>query len=112
MTLEPRPHITRLSAYELAETGSASMIQLASNEAAIPASPLAIEAARAASHQPQLYPDADNRELRDALAEAHGIDAGRIVCAAGSMELILYLAMAYLGPGTEAVTSRLRLSLF
>jgi histidinol-phosphate aminotransferase len=55
---------------------------------------------------PQLYPDADAGELRRALAAAHGIDADRIVCTAGSMEVILYLALAYLGAGTESLTCR------
>ena len=106
MALKPQTHIATLAAYELAETGVGPMIHLASNEAAIPASRHAIDAARAAIAQPQLYPDGDVSQLRRALAEAHGLEAERIVCTAGSMELILYLALAYLGPGTEAVTNR------
>jgi histidinol-phosphate aminotransferase len=56
--------------------------------------------------EPQLYPEADASRLRRDLADLHGLDGERIVCAAGSMELILYLALAYLGSDTEALTSR------
>ena len=106
MALRPQAHLAGLAAYQLAETGDGPMIHLASNEAAIGPSPRVIEAARAAMAEPQLYPEADASHLRRVLADAHGLEAGRIVCAAGSMELILYLALAYLGPETEAVTSR------
>ena len=106
MPLIAQSHVQALSPYELAEMGKPGAIQLASNEAAIPASPLAIEAAREATASPHLYPDTEARALREALGDVHDIEPERIVCTAGSMEVILYLALAYLGPGTEALTSR------
>lgn len=105
MTLRVQPHLEALKPYELAEMGAPGAIQLASNEAAIPASSRAIDAARAVAEQPQLYPLPDATALRRALGAAHGLEPERIVCSAGSMELILYLALAYLGPGTETLTS-------
>jgi len=106
MVLSPQAHLAGLAAYELAETGSGPTIHLASNEAAIRPSRRAIDAAMAALSDPQLYPDAAAAPLRHALAKAHGLEPERIVCTAGSMELILYLALAYLGPGTETLTNR------
>ena len=106
MPLIAQSYLEVLSPYELPEIGNPGAIQLASNEAAIPPSPHAIEAAHEAMARPHIYPDTDARALRDALGEIHDIEPERIVCTAGSMEVILYLALAYLGPGTEALTSR------
>ena len=106
MPLIAQSYIEALSPYELPEIGNPGAIQLASNEAAIPPSPYAIEAARDAMAQPQIYPDTDARALRDAIGNLYDIEPERVVCTAGSMEVILYLAFAYLGPGTEALTSR------
>ncbi|MBY0431166.1 MAG: aminotransferase class I/II-fold pyridoxal phosphate-dependent enzyme, partial [Rhodospirillales bacterium] len=45
-------------------------------------------------------------ELRAALASQYGLDAGRIVCGAGSDELLGMLCRAYAGPGDEVLYSR------
>ena len=42
---------------------------------------------------------------RDAIAKLYGLDPSRIVCGAGSDELLNLLAAAYLGPGDEAIYS-------
>jgi histidinol-phosphate aminotransferase len=44
--------------------------------------------------------------LRAALGRHHGLDPARIVCGAGSDELIALLQRAYAGPGTEVLYSR------
>jgi histidinol-phosphate aminotransferase len=41
--------------------------------------------------------------LRAAIGEVHGLDPARIVCGAGSDEIISFLAQAYAGPGTEVI---------
>ncbi len=43
--------------------------------------------------------------MREALAKRYGLDAAHIVCGAGSDELLNLLAVAYLGPGDEAIYS-------
>ncbi len=43
--------------------------------------------------------------MREAIAKLYGLDPGRIVCGAGSDELLNLLAGAYLGPGDEAIYS-------
>ncbi len=43
--------------------------------------------------------------MREAIAKLYGLDPARIVCGAGSDELLNLLAAAYLGPGDEAIYS-------
>ena len=47
--------------------------------------------------------------MREAIAKLYGLDPARIVCGAGSDELLNLIASAYLGPGDEAIYSRARL---
>jgi histidinol-phosphate aminotransferase len=104
----PRPHILSLARYELAELPPAGLkraIYLSQNENASPPSPAAIEAARLALAESNRYPHGDAGPLRHAIAAAEGLSAERIVCTAGSMELLSLLSQAYLGPGDEAVVS-------
>jgi histidinol-phosphate aminotransferase len=105
---KPRPHLLSLAPYPLADRGAPAgrePILLAQNENAAPPSPAALAAASVALASANRYPDADATPLRLAIAAAEKLDARRIVCGAGSMELISLLAQAYLGPGDEAVAS-------
>src|SRR5262249_32633391 len=52
------------------------------------------------------YPDGNAEELREALGQRHGLDPARIVCGAGSDELIALLLRCYAGPGDEVLYSR------
>ena len=104
--IRPRPGILDIEPYvggEAAIPGVNRVIKLASNESALGPSPLAVQAiheAAAASHR---YPDGGCTALRNALADLHGLDAGRIVCGAGSDELIGLLCRAYAGVGDEVL---------
>jgi histidinol-phosphate aminotransferase len=62
--------------------------KLSSNESPLGASPKAIAAASRALQSLELYPDGAARELRQRLAVLHGLDSDRIVCGAGSDELL------------------------
>ena len=108
MTLpRPQPGILDISAYVPGATGSEpDAIKLSSNESALGPSPKAIEAYRAASARLERYPDGSSVALRQALAATYGINPARIVCGAGSDELLQLIAAAYLGPGTEALFSQ------
>ena len=86
------------------------MIKLSSNETPFGPSPRAVEAYLARGASLSRYPDGSARPLREAIAELYGLDPARIVCGAGSDELLNLLAAAYLGPGDEAIYSRARLS--
>jgi histidinol-phosphate aminotransferase len=102
----PRPGILDIEAYVPGESslpGGLKPIKLSSNETPLGASPAAIEAFRKASSSLERYPDGQATELRKAIAARYGLDAGRIVCGAGSDELLQLLAHAYLGPGDEGL---------
>lgn len=79
---------------------------LSANENPLGPSPHAIEAARKAAGTLHRYPDGGAVALREALGKAHGIDPARIICGAGSDELITMLTRAYAGPGDEVAYSR------
>jgi histidinol-phosphate aminotransferase len=81
-------------------------IRLASNESALGPSPKAVAAYRALAGEIHRYPDGSADELREALGRHHRLDPARIVCGAGSDELIGLLLRAYAGPGSEVVYSR------
>ena len=107
--LEPRPGVLDIEPYVGGEStiaGARRVIKLASNESALGPSPAAIEAYTELRGALERYPDGPSTELRAALAAAHGIDAARIVCGAGSDELLALLARAYAGPGDEVLYSQ------
>ncbi len=79
--------------------------KLSSNESALGPSSAALEAYQRAAATMSVYPDGSQAALREAIAMRHGIDTARIVCGAGSDEILSHLAHAYLGPGDEAVYS-------
>jgi histidinol-phosphate aminotransferase len=83
--------------------GGVKPIKLSSNETPLGASPKAIAAYSAAAHALERYPDGGASALRQAIGRRFGLDPARIVCGAGSDELLSLLAHAYLGPGDEAI---------
>jgi histidinol-phosphate aminotransferase len=85
--------------------GAQKTFKLASNESPLGPSPRAIEAYAAAAKSLHLYPDGGATVLRDAIAEVYGLNADRIVCGAGSDELLHLLAIAYCGEGDEVLFS-------
>jgi histidinol-phosphate aminotransferase len=52
------------------------------------------------------YPDGDTAKLRQALGRHYGLDPARIVCGAGSDEILNLLVRAYCGPGDELLYSQ------
>ncbi|QYK42205.1 MAG: aminotransferase class I/II-fold pyridoxal phosphate-dependent enzyme [Paracoccaceae bacterium] len=102
--MAPRPvaQLATVAAYPLADL-AAGMTSLAQNESCCPPSPSALAAARAALADAALYPDPDCTDLRAAIADVHGLPPRRILCGAGSMDLIAAVARAYLAPGDRAL---------
>lgn len=86
-------------------TGDLEPIRLASNENILGCSQKAKDAYLQAASELQRYPDGNVSALRLALGRKFGIDAEKIVCGAGSEELILQITRAYAGPGDEVVYS-------
>ncbi|MEM9248014.1 MAG: histidinol-phosphate transaminase [Pseudomonadota bacterium] len=101
----PADHIAALAPYALSELRAPEgkrLISLSQNESLRPPSP-AVTAAESALRHGQFYPDPEWTALRAALAAQHRLAAERILCGAGSMELIAALARAFAGPETAVL---------
>lgn len=102
----PRPGILDIAPYVPGESQLApgvTPIKLSSNETPLGPSPNAIAAFKRAAGELERYPDGASTPLHAAIAARYGLNAERIVCGAGSDELLSLLAQAYLGPGDEAI---------
>ena len=103
-----KPGILGITAYKPGKSGvkGAKVFKLSSNESPLGASPKAMAAFAASSGNLALYPDGSATALRKALAARYGLAADRLICGAGSDEILQLLAHAYLGPGDEAIYSQ------
>jgi histidinol-phosphate aminotransferase len=102
----PRPGILDIEAYVPGESkvpGGIKPAKLSSNETPLGPSPKAIAAYNAAAADLERYPDGQATALKAGIARKYGLDPARIVCGAGSDELLAMLARGYLGPGDEAI---------
>lgn len=99
----PRPGILDIAAYVGGEAQGS--IRLASNEGALGPSPHAMEAYSRLAGFIHRYPDGGSTELRQALAQRFNLDSARIICGAGSDEIISLLTRSYVGPGDEVLYS-------
>jgi histidinol-phosphate aminotransferase len=105
----PRPGILDIAPYVGGEARIAGVerpIRLASNESALGPSAKAMAAFRALAGDIHRYPEGGADALREAIGRHHGLDPARIVCGAGSDELIALLLRCYAGPGDEVLYSR------
>lgn len=102
----PQPGILDIDPYVPGESttpGGVKPIKLSSNETPLGPSPAAIAAFKAEADHLDRYPDGGATALRKAIAERHGLNPDRIVCGAGSDELISLVTHAYVGTGDEVV---------
>lgn len=97
--LEIAPYVGGTSSLE----GARRIIKLSSNEGALGPSPKAVEAVRDAAATMHRYPDGGASALREAIGARFSLDPARIVCGAGSDELISLLAYSYAGTGDEVL---------
>jgi len=105
----PKPGILEIAPYTpgkspVPEAGR-KMFKLSANETPFGPSPKAIEVYRQAASHLEDYPEGTSRVLREAIGRAFGLDPDRIICGAGSDEILNLLAHTYLGPGDEAISS-------
>jgi histidinol-phosphate aminotransferase len=80
------------------------MYKLSANETPLGPSPKAIAAYKAAADHMEDYPEGTSRVLREAIGRAFGLDPDRIICGAGSDEILNLLAHVYLRHGDEAIS--------
>jgi histidinol-phosphate aminotransferase len=103
---EPRKGVLEIEAYVPGRSkapGVAKVFKLSSNETPLGPSPKAIAAYNEAGRHLEDYPDGAATDLREAIGRAFGLDPDRIVCGAGSDDLLNLLARAYLADGDEAI---------
>ena len=115
MSPRPRPEILGIAPYVPGESkaaGANRVVKLSSNEGAFGVPPGAQAAYETAAGSLHRYPDGGSTELRRAIGARFGLDPARIVCGAGSDDLIYQLCLAYGGPGTELVMSEHGFSIY
>ena len=103
---QPRPGVLDIQAYVPGKStapGVAKVFKLSSNETPLGPSPRAIAAYQAIGAHLEDYPDGSASELREGIGRVFGLDPERIVCGAGSDDLLNLLARAYLADGDEAI---------
>jgi histidinol-phosphate aminotransferase len=103
---QPRPGVLDIAPYipgKSSAPGVAKVFKLSSNESPLGPSPKAIAAYREVGEHLEDYPDGSAAELREAIGAAFGLDPARIVCGAGSDDLLNLIARAYLTDGDEAI---------
>ena len=103
---QPRPGVLTIAPYvpgKSSAPGVAKVFKLSSNETPLGPSADAIAAYRTAGEHLEDYPDGSASALRDAIGAAFGLDPDRIVCGAGSDDLLNLLARAFLKDGDEAI---------
>lgn len=115
MTLLPRPEILDIEPYRPGVSklpGLSRVTKLSSNEGAFGPPPGVLRAVQAISHDFHRYPDGGAIRLRQAIGARFGLDPERIVCGAGSDDLIFLLCHIYGGPGTELIMTEHGFSIY
>jgi histidinol-phosphate aminotransferase len=109
--MQPKPNIVHLPVYQPGkpvddvkrELGLTEVIKLASNENPFGSSPKVKEAIALEVENISIYPDGAAVELTAALSSYHGVNTDQIIFGAGSDEIILMIARAFLVPGDETI---------
>lgn len=104
--IRPKPGIMDIALYVGGSghvAGVSDAVKLSSNENPFGPSEKAKEAFQRAALKLHRYPSTDHSALREAIGETHALDPARIICGAGSDEIIGLLCHAYAGQGDEVL---------
>ncbi len=105
---QPRPGVLDIAPYVPGKSkaaGGQTLHKLSSNETPLGTSAAARAALEMVAQKLELYPDGSSSELRAAIGDVYGLNPDRIICGAGSDEILSLVAYGYLGPGDEAIYS-------
>src|SRR5688572_20511316 len=92
---QPRPGVLSIQAYvpgKSSAPGVARVFKLSSNETPLGASPKAVAAYNSVGQHLEDYPDGASTDLREAIGRQLGLDPSRIVCGAGSDDILNLIA--------------------
>ncbi|RKP57043.1 histidinol-phosphate transaminase [Cohnella endophytica] len=109
--MQPKPNIIHLPVYQPGkpvedvkrELGLTEVLKLASNENPFGSSPKVKEAIARELENISIYPDGAAVDLTNAVAGHYGVNADQVIFGAGSDEIILMIARAFLVPGDETI---------
>jgi histidinol-phosphate aminotransferase len=105
----PNPGILDIAPYTPGKTPvpepGRKVFKLSANETPFGPSPKAREIYTQAAAHLEDYPEGTSRVLREAIGRAYGLDPNRIICGAGSDEILNLLAHTYLSQGDEAIST-------
>ena len=101
---QPRPGVLDIAPYipgKSTAPGVDKVFKLSSNETPLGPGENAIAAYKQAGAHLEDYPEGSSAALREAIGGVFGLDPARIVCGAGSDDLLNLIARAYLTDGDE-----------
>lgn len=109
--MKPKSSVKTLSVYQPGkpleevkrELGLTEVVKLASNENPFGCSPLVVNSLQKEFVNLPMYPDGGSVELTDIVAKYFQVKPNQIVFGAGSDDVILMIARAYLIPGDETI---------
>lgn len=109
--MKPKPNIVHLPVYQPGksieevrrELGLDEIIKMASNENPFGSSPLVKDALLAEWENTHVYPDGASVELSKTLAEFLGVNTDQLIFGAGSDDVLLMIARAFLVDGDETI---------
>ncbi|MGR3713303.1 MAG: histidinol-phosphate transaminase [Shimia sp.] len=102
--ISPQPGIMDIELYVGGKStveGVTDVVKLSSNENPHGASDVVKVAHAKTAHNLHRYPGTDHANLRKAIADVHGLDAERIICGAGSDEVLQFVTQCFAGVGDE-----------
>ncbi len=105
---EPKPGVLAIEAYVPGKShapGVEKVFKLSSNETPLGPSEKALAAFAEAGRRLEDYPDGSASALRQAIAKANGLDPDRIICGAGSDEILNLVTHTYVAAGDEVIYS-------
>ena len=104
--ITPQPGIMEIELYvggKATVEGVSDVVKLSSNENPYGCSDAAKAAHAKSGLQLHRYPTTDHADLRALIGEVHGLEPSRIICGAGSDEILQFIAQCYAGPGDEVI---------
>jgi histidinol-phosphate aminotransferase len=112
---QPRQCVLQVEPYLPGRSESAENVKvhkLSSNESPFGPSPKAIEAYLRTQDSLGLYPNSGAPRLRETLAKTFGLEAERLICGAGTEDILILLTRVFLQKGDEALYTEFSFNMY